>query len=109
MSSETKGKEELLMLYDGKCNVCNWAVQFSLNRIADNAIMRYASLQSEFAAKTLKKLDVNCFEDEKNPDVPTTSAVIHRGKVSRDYDTCCFLHPDKDDMIQLLLYSRVFS
>mmetsp|Transcript_17339 Transcript_17339/g.19736 ORF Transcript_17339/g.19736 Transcript_17339/m.19736 type:complete len:162 (+) Transcript_17339:154-639(+) len=81
MSSETKGKEELLMLYDGKCNVCNWAVQFSLNRIADNAIMRYASLQSEFAAKTLKKLDVNCFEDEKNPDVPTTSAVIHRGKV----------------------------
>jgi len=74
-------KEELLMLYDGKCNVCNWAVQFSLNRIANNAVMRYASLQSKFSAKFLEKLNVDCFEDKKNPDVPTTSAVIHNGKV----------------------------
>lgn len=43
-----------ILLYDGVCGLCNRLVQFSLER-DENRRLRYASLQSDFAAKVLRR------------------------------------------------------
>jgi len=45
---------EAVVLFDGVCNLCNGAVQFLIKRDKDRAL-RYASLQSPFAADLLAK------------------------------------------------------
>lgn len=42
-----------ILLYDGVCGLCNRFVQFILRR--DHAIFRFASLQSDFAARILAR------------------------------------------------------
>lgn len=69
-------KREIILLYDGKCNVCNFAVQFTINRMHKNSQFYYASLQSNYGKEKVRKYGLNCFEDKKNPDIPTSSAVI---------------------------------
>ncbi|MCB0556214.1 MAG: thiol-disulfide oxidoreductase DCC family protein [Phaeodactylibacter sp.] len=49
-----------ILLFDGVCNLCNGAVQFIIRR-DPNAVFRFASLQSEFARKSLA-------EHKKNSD-----------------------------------------
>ena len=48
---------ELLVLFDGVCNLCNGAVQFIIKR-DPAAKIRFASLQSDFASSLLKKFGV---------------------------------------------------
>jgi len=43
-----------IILYDGVCGLCNRLVQFLLNHDRDGRL-RYASLQSDFAAKVLQR------------------------------------------------------
>jgi predicted DCC family thiol-disulfide oxidoreductase YuxK len=43
-----------IVFYDGVCGLCNRLVQFSLQRDA-NRRLHYASLQSDFAAKVLRR------------------------------------------------------
>jgi predicted DCC family thiol-disulfide oxidoreductase YuxK len=43
-----------ILLYDGVCGLCNRLVQFSLQRDTDRRL-RFASLQSDFAAKILQR------------------------------------------------------
>lgn len=73
-------KRKVLLLYDGKCNICNSLVQLSVNRTASDVEMTYASLQSAFAKRKLEQYKVDCFTDKKDPDVPTTSVTITNGK-----------------------------
>lgn len=47
-----------IVLYDGVCGVCNRFVQFILSRDHD-AILRFASLQSDFAARILARHSEN--------------------------------------------------
>jgi predicted DCC family thiol-disulfide oxidoreductase YuxK len=47
-----------ILLYDGVCGLCNRFVQFILRRDR-NAIFRFASLQSAFAARILARHGVN--------------------------------------------------
>jgi predicted DCC family thiol-disulfide oxidoreductase YuxK len=47
-----------ILLYDGVCGLCNRFVQFILRRDR-NAIFRFASLQSPFAARILARHGVN--------------------------------------------------
>ena len=44
--------ENPIIFFDGVCNLCNGAVQFVIERDKKN-IFRFASLQSDFAKKTL--------------------------------------------------------
>lgn len=43
-----------VLLYDGVCGLCNRLVQFILRRDRDG-VFRFASLQSEFAARVLRR------------------------------------------------------
>ena len=43
-----------ILLYDGVCGLCNRLVQFILRRDS-NAVFRFASLQSSFAARVLTR------------------------------------------------------
>ncbi len=47
-----------ILLYDGVCGLCNRLVQFSLQRDA-NRRLRFASLQSDFAARVLQRHGLN--------------------------------------------------
>jgi predicted DCC family thiol-disulfide oxidoreductase YuxK len=47
-----------ILLYDGTCGLCNRLVQFSLKHDA-NRRLRFASLQSDFAAKVLQRHGLN--------------------------------------------------
>jgi len=49
-----QSEEHPIVLYDGVCGLCNRMVQFLLKR-DDKARMRFASLQSDFAAKVLTR------------------------------------------------------
>ena len=53
MSTATQPSHPIL-LYDGVCGLCNRLVQFSLKRDA-RSCLRFASLQSDFAARILKR------------------------------------------------------
>lgn len=63
-----------ILLYDGVCGLCNRIVQFTLRRDRD-AIFRFASLQSAFAAAILARhgadpSDLNTFYAVVNPELP---------------------------------------
>ena len=47
-----------IVLYDGVCGLCNRLVQFLLKRDKTDQL-RYAALQSDFAAKVLKRHGLN--------------------------------------------------
>lgn len=73
-------KTKVILLYDGKCNVCNSAVRFTISRVNPRSEFYYASLQSVVGGKIVAEYGLNCFEDNKNKDIPTSSAVIVNGK-----------------------------
>ncbi|MGI9164870.1 MAG: thiol-disulfide oxidoreductase DCC family protein [Pyrinomonadaceae bacterium] len=56
---ETSSKT--LVLYDGVCGLCNGLNQFLLKRDSKDHL-RFASLQSNFAASTLKRHDINAVD-----------------------------------------------
>jgi predicted DCC family thiol-disulfide oxidoreductase YuxK len=64
-----------IVLYDGVCGLCNRLVQFILKRDVNNRF-RFASLQSEFAEKLLKRHGAD------SRDLDTFYLVISRGKPS---------------------------
>lgn len=50
-----------LILFDGVCNFCNFWVNFIIDR-DDKDLFRFASLQSDFGQKILKKLNLSTKE-----------------------------------------------
>lgn len=60
----------LIVLYDGVCGLCNRAVQFLLKRDRHNRL-RFASLQSDFAATLLKRHGMD------HQDLDTVYAVLN--------------------------------
>ncbi|HEX4485222.1 MAG TPA: DCC1-like thiol-disulfide oxidoreductase family protein [Terriglobales bacterium] len=61
-----------VLLYDGVCGLCNRGVQFILKRDRHD-VFRFASLQSEFAARVLSKHGIN-------PEtLDTVYLVLHQG------------------------------
>lgn len=62
-----------VVLFDGVCNLCNGAVQFIVKR-DPSAILRFASLQSDYAHKRLRELG-------KDPDTLHSIIVIYQDKV----------------------------
>jgi predicted DCC family thiol-disulfide oxidoreductase YuxK len=61
-----------IVLYDGVCGLCNRAVQFLLKRDRHNRL-RFASLQSDFAAALLKRHGVD------HQDLDTVYVVLNQG------------------------------
>ena len=59
-----------ILLYDGVCGFCNGLVQFILRRDRD-AVFRFASLQSAFAARALSRRGAN------PSDLDTVYVVVH--------------------------------
>ena len=51
----------LIILYDGVCGLCNRLVQFLLKH-DKHGQLRFASLQSEFAAKVLGRHNINAMD-----------------------------------------------
>lgn len=47
-------QDEYVLLYDGYCPTCNWAVNYIISKEKRNKTMKFASLQSEFAEFILK-------------------------------------------------------
>lgn len=64
------GEANLIILYDGVCGLCNRLVQFLLKR-DKRGRLRFASLQSDFAAKVLTRHGI----DPK--DLDTVQVVIN--------------------------------
>ena len=62
----------LIVLYDGVCGLCNRAVQFLLKRDRHDRL-RFASLQSEFAAQLLQRHGFD------NKDLDTVYVVLNQG------------------------------
>jgi predicted DCC family thiol-disulfide oxidoreductase YuxK len=52
-----------IIFFDGVCNLCNGAVQFTIERDTKN-LFRFASLQSDFAKETLSPYGIDT--DQKN-------------------------------------------
>ena len=52
-----KEKESTILLFDGVCNLCNWAVIFIIKRDRKEKI-KFASLQSEFGQSFLKQYNL---------------------------------------------------
>lgn len=67
--------EQPVLLFDGVCNLCNYLVVFILRYENGNNI-KFASLQSEAAAKLLKQYQVKLLEKELD-----TLVFIFEGKV----------------------------
>ena len=61
-----------IVLYDGVCGLCNRAVQFLLKRDRHERL-RFASLQSEFAAQLLQRHGLD------NKDLDTVYVVLNQG------------------------------
>ena len=64
-----------IVLYDGVCGLCNRAVQFLLKRDRHDRL-RFASLQSDFAATVLKRHGVN------HQDLDTVYVVLNQGEAN---------------------------
>ena len=64
-----------IVLYDGVCGLCNRAVQFLLQRDRHDRL-RFASLQSDFAATLLKRHDVD------HQDLDTIYVVLNQGETN---------------------------
>lgn len=62
-----------IVLYDGVCGLCNRAVQFLLKRDRHDRL-RFASLQSDFAAALLRRHGID------HQDLDTVYAVINQGE-----------------------------
>ena len=62
-----------IVLYDGVCGLCNRAVQFLLKRDRHDRL-RFASLQSDFAATLLKRHGVD------RQDLDTVYVVLNQGE-----------------------------
>ena len=61
MDSRDEIRQERVVLFDGVCNLCNWSVQFIINR-DPKGIFRFASLQSDIGRKLMQ-------ENGQDPDV----------------------------------------
>jgi predicted DCC family thiol-disulfide oxidoreductase YuxK len=64
-----------IVLYDGVCGLCNRAVQFLLKRDRHNRL-RFASLQSDFAATLLRRHGVD------HQDLDTVYVVLNQGEAN---------------------------
>ena len=64
-----------IVLYDGVCGLCNGAVQFLLKRDRHDRL-RFASLQSEFAATLLRRHGVD------HQDLDTVYVVLNSGEAN---------------------------
>lgn len=64
-----------IVLYDGVCGLCNRAVQFLLRRDRHDRL-RFASLQSDFAATLLERHDLD------HKDLDTVYVVLNRGEAN---------------------------
>ena len=64
-----------IVLYDGVCGLCNRAVQFLLKRDRHDRL-RFASLQSDFAATLLKRHGLD------HQDLDTVYVVLNSGEAS---------------------------
>ena len=64
-----------IVLYDGVCGLCNRAVQFLLKRDRHDRL-RFASLQSDFAATVLKRHGVD------HQDLDTVYVVLNQGEAN---------------------------
>ena len=64
-----------IVLYDGVCGLCNRAIQFLLKRDRHDRL-RFASLQSDFAATLLKRHDLD------HRDLDTVYAVLNHGEAN---------------------------
>ncbi len=62
-----------IVLYDGVCGLCNRAVQFLLQRDRHDRF-RFASLQSDFAARLLERHGID------HTKLDTVYAVVHHGE-----------------------------
>ncbi len=62
-----------IVLYDGVCGLCNRAVQFLLRRDRHDRL-RFASLQSDFAATLLKRHGID------HKDLDTVYVVLNQGE-----------------------------
>jgi predicted DCC family thiol-disulfide oxidoreductase YuxK len=51
-------KYSKILLFDGECNLCNSTVQFVIKHDA-KANIKFASLQSEFGQKLMKKFEIH--------------------------------------------------
>lgn len=56
--SPISNSAEVLVLFDGVCNLCNGAVQFIIKRDPEGKFV-FASLQSDFASDQLKKFGMD--------------------------------------------------
>jgi predicted DCC family thiol-disulfide oxidoreductase YuxK len=65
--------EKAVIFFDGLCNLCNGAVQFTIQR-DDRNLFRFASLQSDFAKTELKPFNVD-------PDEGDSFVLLENGKV----------------------------
>jgi predicted DCC family thiol-disulfide oxidoreductase YuxK len=65
--------EHPILMYDGVCGICNRTVQFVLRHDREKKF-RFAPLQSAFAARILKKKDVNA------SDLNSFYIVVFRGE-----------------------------
>ena len=70
--SVPESESKAIVLYDGVCGLCNRAVQFLLKRDRHDRL-RFASLQSDFAAALLKRHSVD------HEDLDTVYAVLNHG------------------------------
>ncbi|MEY2794117.1 MAG: DCC1-like thiol-disulfide oxidoreductase, partial [Bacteroidota bacterium] len=44
-----------LILYDGTCNLCHWAVQWVKKNAAPSTYFQFESLESDFGKKIIEK------------------------------------------------------
>ncbi|MGH9546783.1 MAG: thiol-disulfide oxidoreductase DCC family protein [Terriglobales bacterium] len=82
MPESTPGRAYPVLLYDGVCGLCNRVVQFVLKR-DPSARIRFASLQSDYAARILqphgldsRDLNTIYFIDQSGKVLARSSAVI---------------------------------
>jgi predicted DCC family thiol-disulfide oxidoreductase YuxK len=66
-----------IVLYDGVCGLCNHAVQFLVKRDRHDRL-RFASLQSDFAATLLKRHGVD------HQDLDTVYVVLNQGEAKEE-------------------------
>jgi predicted DCC family thiol-disulfide oxidoreductase YuxK len=64
-----------IVLFDGVCGLCNGAVQFLLKRDRKD-LLRFASLQSDFAASLLKRHGLD------HRDLDTVYVVLNQGEAT---------------------------
>lgn len=69
----SESESEAIVLYDGVCGLCNRSVQFLLKRDRYDRL-RFASLQSELAARLLNRHGID------NKDLDTVYAVLNYGE-----------------------------